>query len=354
MLLGSVAAGLGLTLVASAAGTTAKSPAQIRHVQSRIEALAIDGNRIAYDVGSTLGKNNNKVVVWDLRTGKTTTVSGKRTRTVDDSSTGSGVFQLAIAGTRVAWLANVGGNTEGDDYLFSSSATKPSERKLASEQRFGDNCAGRSSSHCAGDWLGGLVGSGSLIALNTWTTDDTGAVTDGVLDELSGTTLTPVATGLRTVEAVSADHGRIAALQPSSDINVYSSGGKLIEAVSTGGSQTVALSGNRLVVLTRRRQLEIFNLRTGMLGKTFAVHGSVKQPPRDLDAQGNVAIYATGPSLHAVNLSSGKDRVIGKLGGGIGLARISSAGVVYSNSRLASKGTLAFVPLAKIAAAVAG
>jgi hypothetical protein len=125
---------IGLALAATATGTTATSPTKIRHTQGALEALAIDGNRIAYDVGSTLGKNNNKVLVWNVRTGKTTTVSGKRTRTVDDSSTGSGVFQLAIAGTRVAWLANVGGNSEGDDYLFTSSVTTPE----GAEARNGD------------------------------------------------------------------------------------------------------------------------------------------------------------------------------------------------------------------------
>ncbi len=160
MLLGSVAVGIGLTLVASAMGTTAKSAAKTRYTQSRIEALAIDGNRIAYDVGSTLGKNNNKVFVWNVRTGQTTTVSGKRTRIVDDSSTGSGVFQLAIAGTRVAWLANVGGNTEGDDYLFTSSVTKPQERKLATVTRYGDNCPGRSP-HCAGTGSAGSSARGA-------------------------------------------------------------------------------------------------------------------------------------------------------------------------------------------------
>src|ERR1043166_10032691 len=99
MVLVLAAAAIGLLPAASATGTTATSPIETRHVQARIEALAIDGNRVAYDVGSTPGKANNQVLVWDVRTGKTTAVSGKETRTMDDSSTGSGVFQLAIPGT---------------------------------------------------------------------------------------------------------------------------------------------------------------------------------------------------------------------------------------------------------------
>jgi hypothetical protein len=52
----------------------------------------------------------------------------------------------------------------------------------------------------------------------------------------------------------------------------------------------------------------------------------------------------THSTLHAVNLSSGEDRVIGRFGNSsadvIGPARISAAGVVYSSSRVDDNGTL--------------
>ena len=348
---------LGLMLAASATGMGATSPAQNRHTQGAIEALAIDGNRIAYDVGSTLGKNNNKVLVWNVRTGKTTTVSGKRTRTVDDSSTGSGVFQLAIAGARIAWLANVGGNSEGDDYLFSSSVTTPKERKLSSVMRSGDSCAGRSPK-CAGAWLGGLVGSGSSIALNRWTTDDSGNVVGGGLYLLNGARLTSIANDAGTVEAASVDEGRVTVLRLNGglfgeNVAVYSSAGKQVWNEVVPDAEAVALSGHghQLAALTTTGKLEIWkDYRTPKPPKTFHTHGS--RPPQDLDVQGDVAIYSAGTSLHAVNLSSGKDRVIGTLGAGIGSARIGGAGVVYSSNRLTSKGTLVFLPWATVSAAV--
>src|SRR5438552_10635093 len=121
------AGAMGLALGGAAAGSTSKSRPKVRHIQGRIEALALDGSRIAYDVGPQ--GVANKVLVWNVSTGKTTTVSGKHTRSADDSSTGSGVIQLAIAGSRVAGLVNVGGNTEGgntegDDYLDPPAVTK--------------------------------------------------------------------------------------------------------------------------------------------------------------------------------------------------------------------------------------
>jgi hypothetical protein len=286
------------------------------------------------------------VLVWNVRTGETVKVSGKHTARADSTSTGSGVFQLAIAGTRVAWLVNEGGNTEGDDYLFASSLAKPKERGVASEVRYGDNCPGRSQALCAGRWLGGLVGSGNLIALNRRTTDSNGAVTDGELDLLNGTTLKQIAPGPNTVEAVSADGGRVAVLRLNGTVALYSSAGTLLRTVSPSSAKAAALSGPNLVVLTNTGTLELYNTQTGSLRKTLYVHGKTKQTP-NLDAQGNIAVYTTGASLHAVNLTSGKDRVVGTLSRGIALARIDSAGLAYAGNK-----TLIFLPFKRITAAV--
>jgi hypothetical protein len=347
-----------LALVASAAGTTAKHRLKVRHLQVPVEALAIDGNRIAYDAGAryvTKPHAANRVLVWNVRTGKTVKVSGKKTADADGTSTGSGVFQLAIAGSRVAWLANVGGNTEGDDYLFTSSVTKPKERKVASATRFGDSCPGRSGSNCAGKWLGGVVGSGNLIAANRWTTDGTGAVIAGRLDVFSGTKLKQVATGANTVEAATADRGRVAVLHADGSVALYSAAGKLLMTVSTPNAEAVALSGKNLVVGTRTRQLELYNAHTGSLRKTLSVRGS--RQPRSLGVQGNVAVYTTGSAgvLHAVNLSSGKDRTLAEPHGGVEFARLDRAGLAYAGNGSGTnygKGTLVFMPFAKIKAAV--
>ncbi len=339
-------------LVATAAGQTSTSRAKVKHVHGRIEALALDGNRIAYDVDPS-SANRNKVLVWNIRTGKTMTVSGNKTRHADSSGTGAGVFQLAIAGIRVAWLVNLGGNTEGDDYLYESSIVKPKERQIASVVRLGDNCPGRSQPNCAGQWLGGLVGSGGMLALNRWTTDDGGSVTEGALNLLVGTKTKQIATGADTVEAVSVDAGRVAVLRSDGTVALYSSSsGDVLRTVSPASAAEVALSGHNLVVLTQARTLELYNTQTGNRRKTLSVHGSSKQKPRNLDVQGNVAIYTTGSSVHAVNLKSRKDRVIGKLGRAIALARIDAAGVAYTSNRLTSKGTLVFLPWAKVAASV--
>ena len=191
------------------------------------------------------------------------------------TSAGAGVFQLAIAGRRVAWLLNEGGNLESDDYLFTSSVANPRERQVASALRTGDSCGAGGGSHCAGPWLGGLVGSGKLIAMNRWTTDDNGAVTAGQLDALSGTRLKQVATGANTVQATAADGGRVAVLRADGSVALYSAAGKLLLTVDTRRTRKrLRYSGKDLVVVTKTRQLELFNARTGALRKTLNAHGT--------------------------------------------------------------------------------
>jgi hypothetical protein len=348
----------GLALAASAAGTTAVQPRQVKHLQAPVAALAMDGDNVAYDLSArdaATANATNKVLVWNAATGKTTKVSGKKTASADTSSTGAGVFQLAIAGSRVAWLVNEGGNTEGDDYLFTSSLTAPKEQKVASATRLGDGCPGRSGSSCAGQWLGGLVGSGKLIAVNRWTTGSNGSVTAGELDVLSGTKLKRTATGANTVEASVADAGRIGVLRADGSVALYSAAGKLLFSVNPSGAEAVALRGQNLLVGTKTQQLQLYNAQTGSLRRTFSTR-STKQP-RNLDVQGNIAIYTTGSAgvLHALNLSSGRDSVIAERHGGVLLAHIDSAGLVYAGNGSGTnsgKGTVVFVPLAQVKAAV--
>jgi hypothetical protein len=345
----------GLALVASAAGTTTTHSAKIRHLQQPVVALAVDGDHVAYNLGArnaTKPRAVSKVLVWNVRTGKTIRVSGKKTAAADVTSTGMGVFQLAIAGSRVAWIVNEGSNLEGDDYLYTSSVTDPKERQIASALRSGDSCTGREVQNCAVHWLGGLVGSGKLIALNRWTTDSQGNVASGGLYTLNGTGTKSIAAGADTLWAASADGGREAVLRSDGSVAVYSATGNVLVTVTPPNAKAVALSGKNLVVLSKGRKLELYNAHTGSLLKTLSLKG---KGPQNLDLQGQIAIYTSSSSVRGVNLSSGKDRAVGKLANRIAFARIDGAGVAYAaNGVRASygKATLAFVPMARVKAAV--
>jgi hypothetical protein len=233
----------GFALVASAAGTTGAHGPAVRHLKVQIKALAMDENHVAYAVGSSLGKSNSRVLVWNLRSGKTQTVSGKKTR-VADSTGGSGVFGLAISGVRVAWLVNEGGNLEGDDFLYSSSVVTPKERLVATEHRSGDSCSAGSSTNnpsCAGKWLLGLVGSSGLIALDRWTTDGTG-VAQADLDVLANGGLHRVSSGLPPFLNLDTNTKRAAVLGPDDIVQIFSSTGKLLRTVHPLSTKAAGLS----------------------------------------------------------------------------------------------------------------
>ena len=354
-----------LALVASAAGTPARGTKAIRP-HGVVVALALDGSRVAF-------ANGPRIVVWNLRTGMTTKLS-----TLEDS----GSTELAIAGSQLAWVNHTGGNLEGDDDLYTASLLSRKERHVLGEVRSGAQCgAGRGGYQpaCAGTWLGGVVGSGNRILVNRWTTDTSGAVSDAGLYALKGSRLKPVATGPETVEAVAADPQRVAVLQwrwhpPGKTIRVYSSSGRRLSNMTPNGQLEVAISGHNLAVLESGGNLSLYNARTGSLRRTFNLHAKElpkqERPygnPRWLQAlavHGNIAVYSKPLSytnggnpresaIHALNLSTGTDRVIGRSAGQIPMARMDSLGLVYATDAEGyAHNRVVFVPLQKVAAAV--
>jgi len=329
-------------------------------------ALALYGNQVAFGKGSA-------VVVWNLRTGRTTKVGGN-----GDAHLG----ELAIAGSQVSWYANSTSNLESDDYLYTSSLLKPKPRPVAKAVRSGAQCAAGKSGDkpaCAGTWLGGVVGVGKQILANRWTTNTAGTITRGGLYALKGKRFEPVASGAGTVKAVAADpktvvvwHWRWA--RPTTHIATYSSTGRRLAGVRGKGPLEVAVSGRNLVVLQLDGHLALYNASTGSLRRTFGLHAKElskdKRPygnPKwlqGLAVYGHVAVYSRPvrftrrgdpreSAIHALNLSSGKDRVIGRSPGQIPFARMGSVGLVYATDTEGyAPNSVVFVPLARVIGAV--
>lgn len=328
---------------------------------TRIEALAMDGSRVAYDVSASWPKRPcNRVYVWNLSTGKTTVVSGKGTCDADNSSTGAGVRELAIAGTRAAWIVNVGGNSESDDYLYTSSLPNPKERKLASAMRTGEvtgwlTCGGIHAAGLHGAWIGCLVGSGNFLAVNRWSTDEDDRVTSARLQTI-GTGLRTIASGADAMDAVSTDGKQVAVLRADGSVGLYSAAGKLLRTVTPSTAKEVALRGDYLVVLTKSSRLEVYNSHSGKRLHTWRVANGA----RYLDVSSKLAAYAaprTGGSyvrvVHVVSFSSGKDRVLATT-----LTRwrqvvgveLEPTGLVYAVNRTqpSEAGYLWFTPLSRL------
>jgi hypothetical protein len=202
-----------------------------------------------------------------------------------------------------------------------------------------------------GGWIGGLVGGGDRIAVNRWTSDEGGAVATGTLQRI-GTRLVTVSAGLATLHAQALDHRRVAVLRATGEIGVYDvdSGGLYVSVKPTSARQ-VGLRKDSLVVLTRTKTLEIYDSHTGAFVRRWPVTAGASR----LDVHSGIAVYAVGRSVHALRMSDGRDVVLATAPRAIEALAIEAAGVVYAYNTvkgIKDVGNLAFVPLAKVNAAL--
>jgi hypothetical protein len=140
-------------------------------------------------------------------------------------------------------------------------------------------------------------------------------------------------------------------------VGIYNASGKLLVEVKPGPvdqeetRNTIALRGDRLLVLTKTRRLEIYNSHSGALVRRWPVPRGAAY----LDVFAGVAVYGTGPrpgpsyKMHVLRLTTGKDVVLGKVSGNdTSNIQLEAPGLVY----VQNSSTLVFVPLRRVLAAV--
>lgn len=340
-----------LALLALATGAAGAPPAaKVRPAAGPIESLAMDGSRIAFDVQGNLApgvRRCNKVYAWNVATGSLVTVSGKGTCEADITSTGAGVAELAIAGSRVAWIVNQGGNSEQDDYLYTALLPKAKERKLASALRSG---GGAYDEPWVGGWIGGLTGSGPILAVNQWITAQGGALDTARLRTITGG-LRTVASGPQTLQAASTDGKRIAVQREDGSVALYSSSGKLLRRVQPATPSEVALGGGYLAVLTKANSIEVYSATTGK--RLFTRHPA--KGAASLDVEGGLAVYAAPKAggrqlrtVHVLRLKTGEDTVLTTQARGVVDVQIEAPGIAYAVSTAGYRGAVVFVPMSRV------
>jgi hypothetical protein len=132
--------------------------------------------------------------------------------------------------------------------------------------------------------------------------------------------------GLDTLVAADADSGRIVVAHSDGTVGLFSSTGALLQTIGVEPIKEVALSGDRLVVLTKNRRIQVYNAQTGLPGQGRLVAGVAAH----LDAGGGIAAYAVGASLHAFRLTTGRDTVVATAPKGIVGVAVSTRAVVYA------------------------
>ncbi len=324
-----------LAFAGSAGGAAVPQPVQ--HTRDPVTALAMDGSRVAYAVQQT--GRCPRVLVWTAPRGGTVQLSGKATCGPGPTSTGAGVVQLALAGTRAAWVSNFGGNTESNDILLTAALPRPRETVLSRAARTGDV-----DGILVGNWLGGTAGDGTLLVASRWRTDASGAIVVGDLRRVVGASTRLVAHRVEAVVSRSVDAGRVAVVREAGDVGIYTAAGAAVTSVQPSSTRAVGLAGGRLAVLTKERTVEVYDARTGALVRTWAVAAGASA---FLDVSGNVAVYVAWRTLHALRLDTGRDVALARQPRAIVAAQIEPAGVTYAWNGFARGrfvGNVAFVP----------
>jgi hypothetical protein len=345
-----VAVTVAVALALPASGARAVAGPTVVRTAGPIDAIAFEGAVAAYDVRAA-GVGCTRLYVWRVRTGSKSQVGRKATCRADDSSTGRGVTRIALSRTRAAWLVNRGGNIESVDELYTSPLTRRGERRIARTVRTGEVGIG-----LAGGWLGGLVSDGVTIFYNRWTTslDATGkeTVVSGSLRRLTYSGTAQTAAGAETLVAQAASGARIAVLRADGGVAVYEASGQLIRlATPTAPPTGVALSRQRLVVLTTASTIEVYGVGSGPLLKTWRAAGNVTTR---IDLVDRFLVYGVGTRVYVLDVVSGKTRPLASPKRRIVDVQIESAGVLYAYNSRSGKtlGHVIFVPAAAVSAAL--
>jgi hypothetical protein len=365
---------VGILLLSSAqAGAMKPPPNVVKQTAQPVARVAMDWPRVAYASGG-------RVHVWNVATGRVSVVKGEysnATHSIDAA-------QIAIAGTRVAWIKRQGfGNTEESEKLYTASiAGRAHVRKHAYLFNRED------SAHAVGGWIAGVAGAGKVLAVSTWRSDKAVSSNER-LTRITPTALRPVTTGPGAIVAQSVNNGRIAVLrslaawpadEPSTPtteptVGVYATDGTLLSEVvldtpipsppSCGDcvsypstiQNSVALSDDELVVLTETNswidsspsttKIQVYDWRTGALLQTWpiAVRAYANTPP-PLAAYGRFAVVEGQHKLLLLDLESGENAAIASTSGA-GVA-IGPRGLVYAAPRGARHGRLVFVQTARL------
>ena len=351
-----------LTLVLAQSGAAKPLAARVKQTSRPVAALAMDGPRVAYASGG-------KIYVWNVDNGTTSVVKGAYSKYA---------AEVAIAGKRVAWVTRyVVGNTYQTTERLYAGPVGGSARLLRMTRRY----AGRHDGEWYGGWIAGAVGSEDVLVVSTWWTKNR-TRTGETLNLVEPSGLKSIGGG---IVSQSISNGRIAVLRfqgawptlgtsPVVEgplwVGLFSTKGKLLKNFAPSSAKEIALSGDRLVVLTATKTLEIYSTETGKLLHTWPVAASTPGlQAGHLSVCGNLATYSVDPrrawtrAVHVLRLTDGKDIVVAKARGSGYYNRdaaLGPRGLVYSvtyheHGRLGTPlhGRLVFVPTAKLLAAVA-
>jgi hypothetical protein len=325
-------------------------------VAGPVTALAADGFRVA--IAERNPRGCDSALVW--------TAPGKTVQTYVSKFSCAGtafhdITEIAIAGNRLEWLATAGGNFQ-DMAVEAATLGRTRIARVASAENEGGAAGG-----VDGDWLGHLVGHGTLLVYNSWhecaisRRQGAPACTPGqqvggifysnqTLQKLVGLSRSRIRSGPDALVAVAVDGDRVALenLFDSSTFLIDSRGRRLTQNVAAGANGGSALQGGQVVTL-HGASLQIWDALTGHLNGIVSIPPGTGTPLlRDLQA--GVAVYVRGRAVHVLRFADSKQTAFVVPVKAVVDAQLESAGLFYAYNlaRGKSRGRVVFVPWSQL------
>ncbi len=319
-------------------------------VPGRVTLLAADGNRAA--VATSTKHGCGRIVVW--------TAPGRRSTRVKPGllgCDGDGVFELAVGGGRVGWVEEGGGNNL-EMTVMAAKLRGGAARQIEYEAN-GDRAGGDPT----GDWVGNLLGGGSLLAYNSWTQtcdrvedyfcgeyDPFLRVTGEQLVRITGGRRVVVTRGAAAYPLAAVGGGRMA-VETTGGVTVRAASGAQLATVPDPAATVrgVALSATKLAV-EQTFTLDLYEPATGAAVKSLPLGPAAGLQLADVTSR--LALLRGPRRLVLVRLSDGKliSFPLGARAATLVGARLTGAGLFYAyNARSAtSPGRIVFEPTARL------
>ena len=331
--------------LAAASGAGAAPKPLVKTANGWITALAMDGSNVAYGTQAYAPTNCFKVFSWNALSHAGLLLSGPRSGNCgSDEPDGERVVAVALAGPRVAWIRNITGNTEADDYLYT--------RLLGKEKRLLGPRHGRDERRPAEGRLDrrprrlGQRAGGQRVEHRPHGHGDEGLARERRPHEREGGR-----------DRQRHAHRRVGRPRPDRRSPQRRLGRDLLRrrvlltAVTPPSVRSIALRKDFLVVLTKTSTLSIYNSHTGAFIRSWPVPAAAA----NLDVSQNIAVFSVWRKLYALQLTTGKLVVLAAEKRAIVAAQIEAPGVVFAYNTvkgLKDVGNLVFLPLSAVKTAV--
>jgi hypothetical protein len=333
--------GLGVALAAAGA----LLPVQAAHADLRtrgtITSIAMDGPRVAVGVEHTLALCD-RALVWNAVAGGVVTASaGRPSTTCPLNRANGGIGQVALAGTRAAWVVSFGGNTELTDRVVAASTSSPGREHALAAATFDPDSE-------AGERVTGLVGKGLLLAFGRSHLSRAGAVNGRIL-RVNGVTATQqLLASASGLTPLASDGSRVVVLRADGAVLVLTASGSVVSTISPGAAvRSAALVSGLLALQVAGNTALLYAPATGQPGG--AVH-LASGTAADIGLQGGRLAYRTYRAVHVVRLTDRKDVVVATAPQGILGAQIEDGGGLVYAYNVFETGLVRHLTFAQVAA----